>query len=339
MTARRGFTLLEVMIAGAVGLVILTAALSFLVAVDRAHSRRTRLADMRRDAARVLDAMGDELRQAGLGVPTGSRLEAPGGTLASSTLVDATATSLGFLADLPRPDNTLNGFSLLADDQVTAMPPGGVALTNEQNGTCDVALGAITCRTGRATRLFATSGGGCHASSTHRTCPWGLNRYRANDWVLLADGQGRWVERQVAAGVSAATATRRTLVLTPNPPAALLATPAGGSLASVDRVFYRDNLAGVFERQQCWGTVGTGSLADLNTCAADTTGWENHLTLPPGSTVTFSYFDATGAALGVPVPAAQLGAVARVDIALHLQRLYGDELLVHDALLSVAFRQ
>jgi len=337
--ARRGFTLLEVLVAAVVGAIILSGALAYLVAADRAHARRTRLAELRRDAARVLDALGDELRQTGLGVPTGSRLEPPGGTLASTTLVDATATSVGLLADLPRPDNTVNGLSLLADDQVTNLPAGGVAVVNEQTGACDVAVGAVTCRTGQFTRLFPSTAGGCHASAGSRTCPWGLRRYRGNDWVLLMDDQGRWVERQVAPGVSAASATRRTLVLSPAPPAALLASAAGGLLASVDRVFWRDNGVGAVERRQCWGTVGTGSLADLTTCAADTTGWENQLALLPGSTLTFSYFDAAGAALPVPVPAAQLGLVARVDVALHLTRPFGDELLVHDETLSVAFRQ
>lgn len=335
-----GFTLLEVIIATAVGLVVVLTAMTFVVSTDRAHARRVRYAQLRRTAARVLDQLGAELRQAGHGVPTGSGLEGSHAAFPSRTLVLGTATSIGFLADLPRPDGSLDGYSTLADDQVTGMPSAGVALLNALNGDCDVSLGSVHCQTRQTTRLFPRTAGGCHLSASDATCPWGLNRYRANETVWVVNAAGQWVERQVAAGVSASSATRRTLQLDTALPSSLTSRAREGFLTSLDRVFFRDNGSGVLERHQCWGSVGTPTLASLGPCPMGAgTPWEALSPLPTGSTLTFSYFDANGAALATPVSASALPLVARVDIALHLERQGADETLTYDSNLSVGLRQ
>jgi hypothetical protein len=69
------------------------------------------------------------------------------------------------------------------------------------------------------------------------------------------------------------------------------------------------------------------------------TPWEEVLALPPGTTLTFSYFDAAGAPLAAPVPAAALPRVARVDVALTLVRTLPSETLTFDSNLSVSLRQ
>lgn len=337
--AARGFTLLEVLIASVVGLVIVTAVMTFVMATDRAHQRRVRYAQLRRNAARVMDQLSAELRQAGHGVPVASSLEGATAAFPSHTLVLASSTSIGFLADVARPDTSLNGFSTLVDDQVTGMPGSSVALLNELNGACDVSLGALHCETGLSTLLLPRAAGGCHLSGTDPTCPWGLNRYRANEFVLVSDRSGRWVERRVAAGVFTSSATRRTLSLNAALPAGLVGRARGGFLSTVDRVFYRDN-AGALERHQCWDTVGTPTIATLGPCVGGNgTGWEELVALDPGSTLTFTYFDATGAPIAAPVPASSLSAVARVDVALHLVRTVNAEQLILDSDLSVSLRQ
>jgi len=335
-----GFTLLEVLIASVVGLVIVTSVMTFVLASDRAHQRRVRYAQLRRSAARVMGQLSAELRQAGHGVPVASSLESTTAAFPSRTLVSATTTSIGFIADLARPDSSLNGFSTLVDDQTTGMPGASVALLNELNGACDVSLGSVHCETGLSTLLLPRASGGCHDAATHPTCPWGLNRYRANEYVLVSDRTGRWVERQVAGGVSAASASRRALSLNAALPSALTGRARGGFLSSVDRVFYRDNGAGALERHQCWDTVGAPTLASLGTCVGGNgTAWEELAPLDPGSTLTFSYFDETGTAVAAPVPAASLSLVARVDVALRLVRTVSGEPLVFESTLSVSLRQ
>lgn len=336
---RPGFTMVELLVAGAIGLVVTTTALSFLVAMDRAHARRLRLAELRRTSARVMDQLVGELRQAGLGVPSGTSLEGQG-AFAARRVVSGAAAAVGFLADLPRPDGTLNGHSRLADEQLLGMPASSIAILNELNGDCDVSVGAVSCETGLSTRLFPRAPGGCHVSAGDRTCPWGLSRYRAAERVWIADESGRWVERSISTGVHATATARRALELTPSaPPAALRSRSRGGFVSTIDRVFYRLN-AGKLERQQCWDAIGAPTLAALGPCPGGAgTPWEVIADAPLGSTFTVSYFDATGAALAVPLAPTALPRVERVDLSLHLEQTFGDEVLSSDATQSVSFRQ
>lgn len=335
---RQGFTMAELLVAGAVGLIVITSALSFLVAVDRAHERRLRLAEMRRTSARVLDQLTSELRQAGVGIPSGSSLELVG-AFASHRVVVGTANSVGFLVDIARPDGTLNGFSWLADDQVTDLPPAGVLLLNELNGDCDVSLGAVHCETGLATRLLPRAAGGCHVSASAPTCPWGLNRYRTGEVILVVDSAGRWVERTVGAGPSVDSISRRGLRLSAALPVSLGNRARGGFASTPDRVFYRLNAAAL-ERQQCWDSIGTPTVAALGPCPTGAgTPWEPLAAMPLASTLTFAFFDSSGVALALPLTAARLPRVARVDVVLRLERQYGAEVLSVDGTQTVAFRQ
>lgn len=335
---RHGLTLIELLVAGAIGLVVITSAMAFLMAIDRAHERRLRLADLRRTSARVIDQLTAELRQAGVGIPSGSSLEAVG-AFAAHRVVVGDVNSIGFLVDVARPDGTLNGFSRLADDQVTDVPPAGVLLLNELNGDCDVSLGAVHCETGLSTRLLPRAPGGCDASASHSTCPWGLNRYRPGEVVLVVDGAGRWVERTVGSGPSVDSINRRGLHLSSALPLSLRSRALGGFLSSPDRVFYRLN-ANVLERHQCWDGIGTPTIAALGPCASGAgTPWETVASMPLGSTISFVFYDSGGAVLTLPLTAASLPQVMRVDLALHLERRYGTELLVVDSTQRVAFRQ
>jgi hypothetical protein len=250
----------------------------------------------------------------------------------------AEAHAVGFLADVPRPDGTLAGLSALSDAPPFDLPQSGLVITNEQSGPCEVAL-ASGCTTGRSTHLFAPEGTSCRDSATHRTCPWGLARFRGGDWVLVVDAAGHWVERQVASGVSFTSGTRRGLLLSTPLPAPLRARTRGGFLSSVDRLFYRADGAGTISRHQCWGPLTSQALS-LGPCPdGDGTAWEPLARHDPASTITFGYFDERGVPLSAPVPTELLPRVARVDVALHLERSQGGDVLSHDSWRSVALRQ
>lgn len=349
--ARRGFTLIELMIGGLVAFIMLAAALALFLQGISLQQKQRKMAEMKRSAALWMGQLTTELRQAGLGRPRGGRLgtgTGQGDRFPASILV-AEDHRIAFLADVPRPNSTFNGYSQLAGDQTAAtLPDGkGVALLNELNGNCDVIDGLGQCTTDVASQVFdyATSTGATNCATSPgsaRTCPWSLNRYQPSESIIVADGLGRWVERQVDASVfkKNTVSGRVTLLLDSALPAALVSvSPNQGFVSTPDRIFYR--LQGdAWERKQCWGALGA-PLANLETpCTANGTDWEPWVRVgAPPATATFTYYKVDGSVLTTPVAAGALKDIARVDISLQLTRINGTSTLQHVARGSITLRQ
>lgn len=336
---RRGFTLVELMVAAAIGVLIIGVALSFVFASARLHRKQFELGQLRRTSSMVVDRLADELRQAGLGVPRGQRLSG-GNEAFPPRLYAGTATSISFLGDLPRPDSSFDGRSGLASDQTVGLPANTVALINAFNGDCDLDFGIDPhCASSERSRVFPTNAANdCTSAGTEVTCPWALGKYRANEFVIVADGDGNWDERRVDPTLFAVNALRGGLLLTAALPASVVASSSKGFLSTPDRTTW--SWAGGFvRRNQCWDTVGAWAGLPAFGACGDGTGTENLLRGDAASSLTFSYFDSGGTALAVPLSAADVRRVARVDIALHVERQTSEELHSHDALTTVTFRQ
>jgi prepilin-type N-terminal cleavage/methylation domain-containing protein len=342
--ARRGFTLVEVLVASAVGLIILTGMMGYLVQRLRRDQQEAQLARLKQDATLVLGQLGRELRQAGLGRPTRARGEGEG-EIFPGPLIAADQTSLAFVADLPRPDASLNGLSSFAANQaVPPMPDRSVALLNELNGGCDVdGSSPSPCRTDVASLLLTPSGVDCLRSpGSAPTCPWGLKKYRPGEWLVLVDGMGRWVERQVSSSLYASAGSRIALQLNERLPGDFFAMPNRGWVASMDQVLYRLQ-SGAVERKQCWSTVGysatASSLSRPCSSAVDGTQWEPLLRTAGTQGFTFRYFDVQGVELTrLPLSDADLRRVRRVEVRLSLSAPGPGEPVTYDTFTSVALR-
>lgn len=337
--SRRGFTLIELLVTAVVAIIMLGAAMAlFSRTVTEQHEQR-RMAEMKRSAALVMGQLTTELRQAGLGRPRAIRLGTTnaGNRFPASILV-AEAHRIAFIADLPRPDSTFNGFSQLAVNQVRVMeggsfPDNALALLNELNGTCDVLTDSAACKTDTSSQLFdyptSSSTHNCaNSPGTARTCPWSLNRYRPDEYIIVADALGRWVEQRLrGTQVYATTNGRVALELTTNLPDKMFADGANqGWVSTPDRVFFQLN-GELWERKQCWGPVGAGSptltlhIPCVDNNLAVGTNWEA-LARVGGAPekVTFTYFQANGDPLPLPIAPENLWRIQRVDILLEFQR-------------------
>jgi prepilin-type N-terminal cleavage/methylation domain-containing protein len=342
--ARRGFTLVEVLVAGAVGLVILTAMMGYLLHRARVDLQEAQLARLKQDTSLVLGQLGRELRQAGLGRPTRARREGEG-EIFPGPLVAADATSLAFVGDLPRPDASLNGLSSFAANQaVPPMPDRGIALLNELNGGCDVdSSWPAPCRTDEASLVLAPPGVDCrYAPFTAPTCPWGLKKYRPGEWLVLVDGVGRWVERQVSSNLFSSSSGRIALELDQRLPPDFFDMPNRGWVASLDRVFYR--LQGnTVERKQCWNPSGSPATARVlsQPCRSSTDGteWEPLLRTAAPQGLSFRYLDVQGLELTrLPLSEQDLRRVRRVEVRLRLSAPTQRAPVTYDTFTTVALR-
>jgi len=345
---RRGFTLIELLVGSAVALTVLAVAFAAFVRTTAMHRRQVELAEMKRGAALVLGQLGAELRQAGLGRPRHGRAEGSG-ELFPPTFLLAQENQLAFLTDLPRRDSNFNGYSQLADDQSTGLPANGIALLNELNGGCDISSATVHCSSSAESLLFPPDAGldDCASSAASPTCPWGLNRYQGNEYLIVANTKGNWVERQLQSSLHAAVSGgRRTLVLQDSLPTDFFSGANRGFVSTPDRVYYGLDAGGV-RRNQCWGSIFSspgGSTFDLgcpDLFASNATGWEVLTTGVAPNGLRFSYWSASGTLLPVPVTdAADLRGIRRVDIELDLERKLPDgETLRHSASLSITLRQ
>jgi prepilin-type N-terminal cleavage/methylation domain-containing protein len=344
--AQRGFTLIEVIVASGVGVIILLAVMGYLLHRSRTDHQEAQLGRLKQDASLVLGLLGRELRQAGLGRPTRARREGEG-ELFPGPLVLADETEMAFIADLPRPESSLNGLSTFAANQrIPPLPDRGVALLNELNGGCDVDGSALSaCRTDESSLLLAPPGVDCRAApKAAPTCPWGLNKYQPGEWLVLVDGAGRWVERRIASSLFGSAAGRLALVLEERLPMDFFDVPNHGWVASLDRVFYR--LEGdTIERKQCWGAAGSpATVGGLSRpCSAsreEGTSWEPLLrTAVPRKGLVFRYFDAQGLELRfLPLSIQDLRRVRRVEVTLRLSAPTSREPVTYDTFTAVTLR-
>jgi prepilin-type N-terminal cleavage/methylation domain-containing protein len=342
---RRGFTLVEVMVASTVGILILMAAMGYLLSRSRMDQQEAQRSRLKQDSSLLLGQLGRELRQAGLGRPTRARRDRDG-ELFPGPLLHANQTALAFVADLPRPDANLNGLSAFAAHQGSPpLPDRGLALLNELNGGCDVdGSSPAACRTDEASLLLAAPGLDCRtAPGTAPTCPWGLKKYRPGEWLVLVDGVGRWVERRVASNLFSSSAGRVALVLDERLPADFFGVPNQGWVASLDRVFYRLNESAV-ERKQCWGEVGPSATArelarPCDDPGSEGTPWEPLLRTVAPQGLAFRYFDAQGTELqALPLSAEELRRVRRVEVVLRLTAPTSRGPVTQDSLTAVTLR-
>ena len=319
----RGFTLIELMVAGAIGVIVLSGGTLVVLTVSQQYGKARQNAEMRRQAGMVLELLGTELRQAGLGSPTGPRYDGIHELYPASIIeLDAAASTLVFQADLPRPDSNFNGVSVVSD--LTNGGSSNLSLLNELNGSCDPYLLDTPCATNQASLLFGAATPSCGSSDAAPSCPWALNRYRLGEVLIATNLAGNWMEAAIDSGTldSSAVTTRYLKLAAPIPGGFWIPT-VGGMVSSPDRLYYQ-LVGGLLQRDQCWGTVGSPALAaDLAAapCAVGATtgtGWE---TLASGVTqFALSPLDANGAPIAVPVATADLPRVARVGVTLALQR-------------------
>ncbi|WP_224244431.1 PilW family protein [Hyalangium gracile] len=342
--ARRGFTLIEVIVASGMGVIILAALMGYLVHRARMDQQEAQLGRLKQDASLVLGLLSRELRQAGLGRPTRARRDGDG-ELYPGPLIAATESSIAFVADLPRPDASLNGVSGFAANQgAPPLPDRAVALVNELTGGCDVDSSSPTaCRTDEASLLLTPSGEDCLTSPRSApTCPWGLKKYQPGEWLVVVDGVGRWLERQVSPNLFASSSSRNALELDARLPLDFFEVPNRGWVASLDRVFYR--LQGeTVERKQCWGSAGTTATVSgfSSPCGSTTEGttWEPLLRSASRRGLAFRYFDAQGSELtALPLSTEDLRRVRRVEVLLRLSAPASGETVTYDTFTSVALR-
>jgi hypothetical protein len=169
-----------------------------------------------------------------------------------------------------------------------------------------------------------------------------LKKYRPGEWLVLVDGVGRWVERQVSSSLYATAAGRTALQLNERLPSDFFDVPNRGWVASLDRVFYRLNAEAV-ERKQCWSMAGSPATVSVlsRPCGSltDGTPWEPLLRSAGPKGLAFRYFDAQGLELtALPLSAQDLRRVRRVEVQLHLSGLVSGTPVTYDTFTSVALR-
>ncbi|HEY3446974.1 MAG TPA: hypothetical protein VGK67_11450 [Myxococcales bacterium] len=328
---RTGFSLLELVIAGTIMLVLVVFATQVFGSLVLVHRRDVERSRMRAASDLVLSTLARDLRHAGLGVPEGGNVST--GAAFPPAVFQAGLTEVGFLADLPRPDAALNGYSELAGDQPSASM---VVLLNELSGDCGSDTGS-SCSTESMSLAVRPAGvAGCGASATAPTCPWAQQRYRAGERVIVANGLGTWAEMTVGGSLSTVSGGRRGLALTGAPSHIGGANlPRRGFVSTPDRVFYRLDGGDAVQRGQCWGGPGT---SDACVTGAEGSGWE---TLARDvSRFELAFHRADGSAIApLPATVAAASATRRVSVLLELSRTVADQPLSLSTQTTLATRR
>jgi type II secretory pathway pseudopilin PulG len=293
MKQLRGFTLIELTIGIAMSVIVVGTATAVLATVLTDNKRARAHSALQRDAEFVSQMLNMEIRQAGIGVPpaTGGHIQKDcssgtcvflyGDCCAGSSvnqlkftkqrLLVATATAIGIVGDLPRPDSNYAVFGppIMQRSEGTGNALGtgrdGIAWHTENNGLC---MGA-DCTMGNTSLWFAGFAN-CN-TGFENTCPWGTRRLAPGEPIIIVDGTGQWSHAQASNPFSMATAVapaaggtsglrlaypfdKSVPPVWPNDKAgsAPTGTIGAGWVATIDRVFYRLNGTKI-ERTQCWG--------------------------------------------------------------------------------------
>jgi type II secretory pathway pseudopilin PulG len=208
---RRGFTLLEVVVALSMAMALSAAALGvLLVANQNVNDGRVR-AQMNRDAQLLIDAFEHDVRYLGLGVPSGTCQD---GLCAGQSMVPtvrvAQPQSFVFLGDLPYPNAEFSGVMQVAEDN--GSDEDRFVVTSELGGDCrpyDTGAGFIArigmaCDSRDRTMLNLPNAAGVGQACTSgnpmtRTCPWGLNKVEAGSGnvarLMFIGSSGNFWER------------------------------------------------------------------------------------------------------------------------------------------------
>jgi prepilin-type N-terminal cleavage/methylation domain-containing protein len=290
MRRRQGFTILELLIGLSVALVVLAAVVSLFSRTMQTQRRQRVRSELGRQGAFLGHLLQQELRVAGLGVPTATSVE---GALPPPVHVLFAGTSaIGFVADVPRPDATFSTFGVL-DDR-----PAGVRRLmwhTDQNGAC--APQAAGCPVNETSVLYRGDTALC-TDPGDRTCPWANRRLRPGEYFVAAAGNGSWANLLAAGSGDNASGLVMQASVSPDGggvrgllvdaasnaaeargwPVAWVNTSRGdapvdvrgqGFVSTPDRIFYRGcgihgntcvggtGLSRVLERRQCWGPLLT----------------------------------------------------------------------------------
>lgn len=307
VTKRRGFSLIEVMVALSLGAIVTTVAYQVYAMAKHTAVQASVRGQLARDAQLALDLLGNDFVAFGEGVPAGLCGD-ESCTMGSSLLPIlrvGRSSNLVFLADAPLPNSELSGVAVLtrfAADAASA----DVAVASEVSGDCTPysqgAFNAFRCDSESRTFIvgleMATSpepcAGGLLGGELRRTCPWGLNKWAATSNKsmapvnLLAVGEGgvffarlfdnlTFVDVDNYRGIRLLAATAGPATLNS---AQFLGKAGGGALITLDRIFWAlENATGVTEecdttncilkRRQCWGEVADPAAPGFPNAAAD----------------------------------------------------------------------
>ncbi len=357
---RFGFTILEVLVALTLGVVVLGTAVSLAAVASEQGAAARRRAHLARTASFLDLTLARDLRHAGLGMPTGpfhSGTFGGGPGRFNAPILIGTATSVGIVGDVPRPDADAAPFGSLA-----TLPggPGRFFWFNDVTGICIPSLGNIRgCAISDTSRVL-TGVGGCNriGGGIDANCPWGLRRVLPDEYLVVTAGDGSWALARMpalgaalvrapaphgdhlllqSAGLPADWVAARWPNANPSvdPPTALRGQ---GFVATLDRVFYVHS-GTTISRIQCMGTPepdNTGfpdkdalvvpSVAALSYAPSGgqprTTCVGPELIADHVESLAFTYVDAAGAALAVPLNAADKRATrgVRWRVAFHDRR-------------------
>jgi prepilin-type N-terminal cleavage/methylation domain-containing protein len=198
---RRGFTILEVLVALTIGVVVLGSAVSLVVVAGRHSDAARRRAHLARTASFLDHNLSRDLRHAGLGMPTGPfhSVFASGEGRFHAPILVGTVTAVGLVGDLPRPDADGAPFGALATIPGSdgTSPPARFWWFNDNNGLCIPSLTpsatGTRCSLAETSRLFPGLGG-CDAPGRggDLTCPWGRRNLLPDEYFVVVAGDGSW---------------------------------------------------------------------------------------------------------------------------------------------------
>ena len=267
------FTLVEVIVSVVISLIIFSTVTTIMVNTLVQGKRARAKGEMARDGALVAQLFSQELRQTGLGVPSGTNINPAYGTVANarfyaSLLVGGTS-QIGFLGDFARPDANYSAYGALHARELSA--GNHIIWHTENNGTCapdTLAPASGSCRTG-ITSVFFPGEDGCNGIGAFddRTCPWGLRRVLPNERLVLVAGDGRWGVAALGntienVGPNNIFANRLSTPWSPGtwPSSGVFPitgpgqVPGQGWVATLDRIFYRYDVATrTIQRNHCRG--------------------------------------------------------------------------------------
>lgn len=302
----RAFTIIELMVALALGAVLTTAATATLLVARFAATESALKASMARDGQLVMDNIERDLAYLGAGVPKAANADTAGAAVGRSMLpvVRAGLTSnLVFIGDLPYPNAEVPGIAGLARVNGGA-PSRTLTVTDEISGPCvpPANNAGAPCLTSNSTLVPGTyvAADDCDASQpTARTCPWGMRKWQngsgGDTFLTFVDVAGNWYSRKVT-GINAGTPVvafegRYTgVALTAGFPGGAGADNidpttflGAGYVGNIDRVLYALEDPGApgsacatstcaLYRRQCWGSVGDPTAAGFPTAGTSFVG-------------------------------------------------------------------